>query len=396
MSSSNLTRIAIIEEAVLGTTPVAGSFNTARFTGESLSGTPETTQSQTIRPDRMSSGQIVTGLTVEGGIDFELAKDSVVDKLMASAMMNEWDVLALVTVNLTINAAAKTLTRASGSWSPSIVVGDIITLAGFVASANNTQVQVLEVVSATVLRVAFVGTVSDETGSGTTYKRADKLVIGSTKKSFSVEKAFLDLTNRANIYKGMLVNTMDLNVAYGEVISGSFGLNGTFKDDAELAAEFITDGRTILDADTTNAMNGSVDMPFVVTSATTSGDLEVADFCIQNVAINLNNNLSAQKCIGLAAPKNYSPGTAQIEVKLSSYLSNENWLLLERKLTQESFSMGFLVKNIDGFYGFFMPSIQVSFEDPASSGANQDISLDMSGTASVGADGSSSLVIYRS
>lgn len=394
MSSSNLVRVAFIEETTIGTTPGAGNFTTARFTSESLSATPETAESQQIRTDRLSSGQVVTGLTVEGDINFELAKETALESLMEGAMLNDWDTLALVTVDLTIDASAKEITRASGDWSAALEIGDILTLAGFLTSANNTQIQIVEFVSATVIRVVANGTLVDETGTGTTYKRADKLTIGTTKKSYSIEKSFTDLTTKAINYRGNVVNSMSLNVAYGEIITGSFGFNGTDYETADSAGEFMTNGRTINAPATTNSMNGSIDMPFI--SSNVLGTLDEVTFCIQSLSLNLTNNYLAQTCIGEAAPQDYSPGTAQIEISMSTYLSNINWSILGKKLTQEAFSVGWMLKNVDGWYGFYIPAIQVSFDDPASGGANQEISLDMSGTAKVGANGESSLVIYRS
>ena len=130
MSSSNLVRVTLIEETVLGETPAAGNFSTARFTSEGLTGTPETTQSQQIRTDRMSSGQIVTGLTVEGDLNFELAKEDVIEKLMEAAMLSTWNVQAIVNVDLEVNTTAKTITRSTGSFSGLVVVGDFLTLSG--------------------------------------------------------------------------------------------------------------------------------------------------------------------------------------------------------------------------------------------------------------------------
>lgn len=394
MSSSNLVRVAFIEETTLGETPVAGDFSTARFTSESLSGTPETTSSNQIRVDRLSSGQIVTGLSVEGSVDFELSKEAALEEFMESAMLNTWNVQALVTVDLTVNAVAKTIVRASGVWTGLIVVGDILTLAGFVNSENNTQVQVVQVVDATTIKVVAAQDLADEVGVGTTYKRADKLTIGTTKKSFSIEKAFLDLSNKALIYKGMLANEMSLEIAYGSILTGSFGFNGTKYLEADTAGEFITNARTIIPAATTNSMNGSIDMPFLNSSAV--GTLDQVNFCIQSLSLSLNNNFIAQNCIGEAAPKDYSAGTAQVEIELSTYLSDVNWSILNKKLTQEAFAIGFMVKNVDGWYGFYLPAVQTSFDDPASGGANAEISLEMSGVAKVGPNGESSLVIYRS
>ena len=102
-----------------------------------------------------------------------------------------------------------------------------------------------------------------------------------------------------------------------------------------------------------------------------------------------------QNCIGRIAPENYNPGTAQIGVELSSYLKDANWDLINKKLSQAAFGIGFMVQNSDGWYGFFLPAIQVSFDDPQSGGANQDISLDMKGSAKVADDGASALAIFR-
>lgn len=86
-----------------------GSFKTARFTSEQYSGTPETTESAQIRTDRQSSGQIVTGLAVEGGHNFELAKEQAIEDFLESAMFNTWVQSPLRTVALSLNATTKNL-----------------------------------------------------------------------------------------------------------------------------------------------------------------------------------------------------------------------------------------------------------------------------------------------
>ena len=393
MASSNLTRIAIIEESTYGVTPGAGNFDTARFTSDSLSGSPETTESQQIRVDRLSSGQVLTGLTLGGDINFELAKEDVIDLFMESAMYSSFASDTPVSVDLTIDTTAGTITRASGDFNSDVAVGDILTLASFSNAVNNTQVIVRSIDSATVISYTGPDTMVDETGSGTTFVVADKISIGTTEKSFSIEKAFTDLTTKALIYKGMIASSMNLSIAYGEIVNGSFTFSGNDYSIADAAGEFITNGRTINAAATTQSLNGSVDMPFVVTSS--SGSFIEAGFCIQSVEINLNDNVTARNCIGRLAPEGYSAGTAQIEVSIEAYLSDDNWNILDKKIDQSSFSLGLLLKNSDGFYGIYMPAVQVSFDDPAAAGINQDVILSMSGTAKVGANGESSLYIYK-
>lgn len=394
MSSSNLVEVKIIKESVLGETPLAGDFETVRFTSESLSGTPETTESQNIRTDRMSSGQVVTGLTVGGDINFELAKDGVIDSFLESSMLNTFQPSAPVSVDLTVDATAKTVTRASGDYAVDVKVGDLVTLIGMDDAANNTQLMVAEIVSATVIRYVGKDTMVDGTGTGTSFKVADKLEIGKDKQSFSMEKQFLDLVEKFILYRGMNVGNMSLNVAYGEIINGTFNFSGNDYEAVSGVANSMTNGRTVNAAATTNSMNGSIDMPFIANSE--AGSFDSSTFCIQNVELSLNNNLTPQNCIGEAAPKDYSPGTAQIEVSLGSYLADENWGLLAKKLSQAPFSIGFMVQNGDGHYGFFIPALQVSFDDPQSQGQNQDVVMNMSGVAKVGSLGESALTIFRS
>lgn len=394
MSSSNLVKVTLIEESVYGETPGAGNFKTMRFTSEALSGTPETTESQQIRTDRLSSGQIVTGLTVGGETNHELAKEDVIDLLMASAMNSNWVDQSAVAVDMDIDNTAKTLTRGTGSFlTDGVVVGDLLKLTGFTASGNNTQVMVVAV---TALEITYVGPdgMADEVGSGTSYEVADKIEIGTTQKSFSMQKEFTDLTTKAIVYKGMIVASMSLSASYGNIVTTNFTFSGNAYDPVDQAAEFITDGRVVDAPATTNSLNGSIDMPFLVTQD--GAVIGEANFCIQSVEINLNNNLTPQTCIGESAPRSYNLGTALPEVTLSAYLDDQNFSYLQKKLTQESVAIGFMVKNAGGYYAVYMPAVQLSFDDPASPGQNQDVIMSMSGVAKVGDNNEKSMVIYRS
>ena len=393
MSSSNLVRLAFIEEVTYGDTPGAGNFDTARFISEALSGTPETVESAQIRTDRQSSGQVSVGLTVGGAINFELAKESELEEFMESAMLDTFLPSALQSaVDLTIDATAKTITNNTGAF-VGLETGKFVRLTGFTNTTNNTEVFIADLTSANVVRYVGPSDMVDEVGTNDSYQVMDELTIGTTKKSFSIEKSFLDLTDKAIIYKGMMANTMSFSIAYGELINGSFEFVGNYQQDVDAAVDFITDGRTVNAPATTQTLNGSIDMPYLATDAT--GSLDGITFCIQSLELSLNNNQQPLNCIGEEAAVDYDPGTAQIEISMSAYLSNENWSLLAKKKTQEAFALSFQVKNFDGSYAFYLPAIQVSFDDPSSGGANQIISMEMSGTAKVGSSGESALSIFK-
>lgn len=393
MSSSNSVRVVLLKESSYGVTPGSGNFSTVRFTSEALSGTPGTVESEQIRTDRMSSGQVVTSLAVAGDMAFELAKESAIDSILESLMYSSFDTFAPVTVDLTINIGAKTISRASGSFiTDTLKVGDFITLIGMSNAVNNVQVMITSVVA---LTLGYVGpsTMVNEAGSGTSYDRANKIGIGTTKTSFSMEKTFLDLTTKAILYRGMICSKMDINFAYGELAKGSFGFSGNDYLTVDTAADFMTFGRTINAPATSQTLNGSVDMPFLANNS--SGAFLTSGLAIQSISISLDNNLNAQNVIGDIAPIDYSAGTAAIKIDIAVYNNDASWDLLSQKLLQTPFSIGFQVKNADGWYGFYLPQVQVSFEDPSSGGQNQDIILTMSGTAKVGATGESAMTIYH-
>jgi hypothetical protein len=394
MSSSNLVKIVYIEETVIGETPVAGDFDTVRFISEALSGSPETTESQQIRTDRLSNGQVVTGLTVAGDIGFELSKEAPIDSFMESAMQSDFAAAIAMNEDFTTDNTAKTIVRAAGSYiTDGVAVGDLLSFSGFASSViNAAQVFVTEVTSATSIK--YSGTLVDEGPTTATVSIASKIGIGITKKSFSMMKEFEDLTDKAINYRGMMVNTMSLNVAYGEIVNGSFGFVGTDYEPVEVAANFMTDGRTVNASATTQSLNGSVDMPLIISDS--AGVLDEIAFCIQSAEISLDNNSRPENCIGEAAPQDHNFGVSAVSVNLTAYLSDDNWNILAKKLTQESFSLAFQVKNADGYYAFFMPAVQVSFDDPSSEGPNQDVFLNMSGVAKVGDAGEKSLYIFKS
>lgn len=398
--------LALITRAITGTgataqvtaaaVPLLGGlydWNTARFVSEKYSGTPQTTESAQIRTDRLSSGQVVTGLKVDGGHNFELAKETAIEDFMESAMFNAWDSTSITaTATLALDATALTITRGSGSFiNEGLKVGDLIVLTGYVNAGNNVPVQVTTLTDL-VIGIAGPSSLVTESHSAT-YTRASKLSIGTTTKSLTIEKAFLDLTTKAILYRGVIASNMELDIAYGQLISGNFATSANHYDTADASNEFLTDGEYIDAPATTQSLNGSVDMPFTMTNVT--GAFAENGFCIQSLKIQLNNNLQPQTCIGNAAPEAYSAGTAQIKIDLSSYLKDANWDLLARKLSQAPFALGFMVKNTDGWYGFFFPAIQVSFDDPQSGGANQQISMNMTGTAKVGASGESAMSIFK-
>lgn len=88
-ASASEVRLALVEEAVWGTTPATPAFVNTRLTSESLMPAKTTVRSNEIRPDRNVVDEIMVGRAVSGSIGFELSYGTF-DNLLESLMFADW------------------------------------------------------------------------------------------------------------------------------------------------------------------------------------------------------------------------------------------------------------------------------------------------------------------
>lgn len=405
MSSGNLVQVIYAKETVYGETdtPLSGvTAETARFTGESLSGTPATTTSTEIRTDRMSSGMVVTGLDVGGSIDYELCAGTFWDDFFEAAMMSAWvaaQTLAGETVTLTPDVADDQLADLviTGDFSTiGAAAGDLLQL--IPATGSPVTVSVISIDSATSATVATEAGQPAIVAQTLDVAIPENLVIGKDQTSFTISKAYQDVTHdvttdqHSQTYNGMLVNGFSVTATYGEIVTGTFETlgNGYEQVFPSLSQAIEAAGGTVNDASTTSPLNASIDFPLVTTD-----DLP-ADFCIESLEITFSNNLDPSNCIGVPAPQSYTLGTAQIDISLSAYLSDSSYdSLMAQKLSLTPIGITITAQNASGGYGFRIEAAQLSFPDPSSQGQDTQTMIEAAGTGKVGANGESAIVIYK-
>lgn len=238
-ASSSLAQLSYMEETVWGETPTAGpGAANLRMTGESLKIDQTKTQSEEIQASRQIKSQFVTDLQATGGVNVELSYAEY-DPLLAGLMMNSWivygtngvssNLVATMDVTdpgkdvLTFSAAPTGADALSG-----LAVGQWISLlAGSTGSAPNATNlgarRVLAKTSTTLELEKLVGGVADATK---TFKiRASRLTHGVTKKSFTLEKAFTDVS-QIFVHRGMMVSKLQLSLKGKAAITGSFDFLG--------------------------------------------------------------------------------------------------------------------------------------------------------------------------
>ena len=406
MSSANLVEVIYLAETEYGVTPAPLSgvtAETARFTSETLSGTPLTTISAAIRTDRMSSGQVVTGLEVGGDLSTETASSKFQDDFFEAAMMSTWVAAATLSTDVTLTPnplddqeATLTITGDFSTIGPGVAANDVLQLVP--ASGPSITVTVITVDSTTECTVATKSGEAAISGVTMDVQIPSYVVIGTEQKSFTLSKAYLDVLHELTTdehsqrYNGSLVGGFNVNASYGEIVTGSFSTmgNGYLQEEPSLSQQIETAGGTINPAATSSPLNASVDVPIVASDGTP------ATYCIESFDITLDNGLDPSNCIGKAAPEGFTLGTANIAINASIYLSDSSYdSFMAQKLTQAPVAMTFTMQNSSGGFAFFLPAVQLTFPDPSSGGQDEQTMLEASGAAKVGDNGESALKIYK-
>ncbi|MCO1336971.1 phage tail tube protein [Microbulbifer sp. OS29] len=174
---------------------------------------------------------------------------------------------------------------------------------------------------------------------------SNKLVVGKTRRSFTVERKFGDISDKPyHRFTGCELNTLNLTVAPGARVSGSFGVIG--KDMSPEAAALS--GSTYGDETTTQVFDS-----FKGVIKEGAAGLAV----MTEVTLTLDNGLESRFVVG--SDTTIQPGVKRSNVtgQLSAYF--ENSVLLEKFLDEDSSSLEFsLVDAAGNSYIFTLPKIK--------------------------------------
>lgn len=106
--SANETSLYYALEATRGVSPV-GAYQELAFSGETLTASLQTTQSNLITADRLTRGLINVGIESGGAITSEMSQDTF-DELLSGAFCADWDLTGPTVDVLSIGALDKTYT----------------------------------------------------------------------------------------------------------------------------------------------------------------------------------------------------------------------------------------------------------------------------------------------
>jgi len=382
-ASSSFEQLRYIPEATYGVIPGAGNAVNLRMTDPTLKAAIPTVESQEVRPDRLSTGLVRVDQNITGGFNFELSGkeyDPFFEGLLGQSFAHYGTsgvgtTFAMSTTSSTITAAvAPTTTSAftnltAGSWfkvippaGASQAVKDYFADTWFKVHASTPVTTTVITLDAST-PIAAPGLISSTAG----YAISQSVIQnGSTVKSFAMELAYTDVVQFLT-YTGLRVNSMDLAIDVGSLITGSFDF---------LGAGHSAQGVTLLPgtpvaSQTLDPMNAVTDVGSIYENGSS---LLASTSFIKSVKLNVSNNLRGQKAVGVFGNAGVGVGELMLTGTMEVYFQDATYYNKWLKGTNTSLSIGVA----DGLgNGYLVDFDKVTFKDGALNGGkrNEDVIL---------------------
>jgi len=217
---------------------------------------------------------------------------------------------------------------------------------------------------------ATLGTTTAGSGNSdtTTFEQLSEVTNGVTTSFFSIEKEFTDVPGAFNLYQGMVVSTMSLEIAAGAVATGSFSFIGK-NEQSNIVSLGTVDA---LELSTNPVMTGIEDTNAILENGVL--------FAATQLSLAVENNLRARPLIGVLGADSIGAGVVTITGTLQSYFNNIG--IIQRYLDFETSSIAFLATDAGGnVYVYDLPKVKYSSGQKVAGGQNSDIIADMEFTA---------------
>jgi len=388
-ADSNLVALRYFPETTWGVEASSETMQALNYSSESLKSNVQTVTSETIRSDRNVSDITPVGGGAGGDVGFELRYGDI-DELIAGAMLNDWVSARVSTAVASAYFSGTTVTISDQVHNGAYQVGQFFRVSNATTSGNDGDFRVSAVtsvdVSTVTLSLATASSGADIAFAGEVFGASTKLQgnnirNGTTKKSYTIEKSFSDVSTTA-VYTGMRVTSMALNFESQSILSGSFGFTGKTQTTAS-----ATIASAVAAAATTDIMNASGNVGSVW-----EGGQAVTGVCFQTLSIDLNNNPREQACVGSDTLQGVGLGRCEITGNITAYF--ENNALIDKFTSNTKSNFRFQVTdNAGNSYIVDVPRVTYTDFTIAAGGGNQDIVQDGTWGASVDSSGSYAIQI---
>lgn len=373
LASGSRTQLSYIAEATFGTTPGAGNGINLRRTDDTLGFKTQTTVSQEIRSDRMTSDLVLVGASAEGGINFELSYNEY-DNLLAGMLQNTWTVYGTngVGPSMTGTWAATTLTG-TGYTATNLVKGQWLKVKTTVDGGANDQA-ILQL-SKTTAPTTTVFTFETPYAALTTgaapasTMSTSRLINGTTQTSYTLERQHADITQYV-AFRGMTPSKMSMNFQSGAIVTGTMEFIG--KDQVIAGAKTLPG--TLVASKTFDIMNAVSGVGTIM-----EGGAALTGTYIKSLTLDIDNGLRGRDAIGTLGNVDIAAGTLSVSGKIMVYFANATLYNKFINSTSTSLSFSALDPSKNG-YIFDIPKVKFSEGNIVSGNRDSDSMVEMTFT----------------
>lgn len=332
-------------ETTPGVTPTNPAWSILRNTGGIPAVTRDALVSNELDGSRETSSIRTGNKQVTGEFAIEFGPRSQ-DELLAGAMTSSWVSGATVTgLSVTVDADAKTYTRAAGDFTADVEVGDLVQFPDL--TGNNSKPFIVTAVSALVVTGAAIQyALTDESAVTTDLVVADKLETGNLCKSYSVLTWFKGKCGAPDSYlltKGVEFTGFTIEQAVNAMVTGSFPFIGlsqevlsTYPAGSTFPSEAKRDPFSSVDV---SAYNGTAPLELVDTFTITNDNGASAQFALGNASVAFVERGKAANTFSLAG-KLY-------DMTLLNLFLNETQIELTSVLENQGGAMSFTLKHAE-------------------------------------------------
>ena len=373
MADGSRIRVSLVAESTYGTTPTSPAFLSLPITGHAMQDRVGYVQSNIINPDRNVEDMVRVTKSAGGTIPVELRHSvslEALDRALLAIMSNSaFTAAATQVTSATTTAGAKTITRASGSFTTDgYVVGDIVKLSGGLA-ADMGYYRVTTVVALT-LTVEAPANFTGSSGN-VTVNRGARVLNGTATPSFTIEVAHLDI-GKAQLFTGCVFNTLNIGLQVGQLATATFGIEAQSSTTAnDLGSSTFVSGATYTSATSRPTLD-----PIGVAEVRVGS----ADYAAQSITLDITNNARAREQIGALGPQSMARGqftaTGQIVAYFDDYSDQSTFT------GNTATNMFFVALDSSGRgWSFSMPEVKFSDIAQPVTGNNSDVFKTVSLTA---------------
>lgn len=370
MSSADVVIHKFVEETTIGVTPTSPALTKLNVVSSSIDGTIGTTVSNQINPNRSESDLIRTEGSTAGDIAVEW-QYAAYDSFIEGALGSDFSSFTVTGTDIAAVATDNSLTASGTSvFSTSLLAAGMwIKISGFTGTAANNDIAKIVSVAPTKLVLSGITLVNDAAGESVTVK-SNSIRNNLTRKSYTIEKEFSDLTTTFCSHKGCVVNTMNLSAAVGSIVTGSFGFNGTT---TAYATTTVGTGTEIA-AVSNQVFDPTDSIGVIYIDGTTFAS------CVRSINLTTTNNTRFTQCLGSLYPTNVNLGTLGVTGDMEIYFNS--YTMIEKFLAGTAISLSYSFSDAAGNYLVIdLPNVKFNSGSLSGLSKQSDVMVSLSFTA---------------